>query len=128
MNDNNSMLGGTIRRHFMKNYANYIVKFLQGYRGEGVEVNAVTPQNEVDTDQDSRMPACLFPQGVEVQYVAEMLGPAIEQAGLPRKIWLNGASIVDNRTWPTIWPVFIGHERDDAVAVLSQSFHEFRFS
>jgi glucosylceramidase len=51
-------------------------------------VNAVTPQNEVDTDQDSRMPACLFPQEAEVQYVGEMLGPAISQAGLRTKIWL----------------------------------------
>jgi glucosylceramidase len=88
MKDNNSMLGGTIRRHYLKPYANYIVKFLQAYQGEGVEINAVTPQNEVDTDQDSRMPACLFPQEVEVQYVGEMLGPAIEQAGLRTKIWL----------------------------------------
>ncbi len=88
MKDNNSMLGGTIRRHYLKPYANYIVKFLQAYQGEGVEINAITPQNEVDTDQDSRMPACLFPQEVEVQYVGEMLGPVIEQAGLRTKIWL----------------------------------------
>ena len=88
MKDNNSMLGGTIRRQYMKPYANYIVKFLQAYESEGVEVDAVTPQNEVDTDQDSRMPACLFPQEAEVQYVGEMLGPAIERAGLKTKIWL----------------------------------------
>lgn len=88
MKDNNSMLGGTIRRHYLKTYANYIVKFLQAYKAEGVEVNAVTPQNEVDTDQDSRMPACLFPQEIEVQYVGEHLGPAIQEAALNTKIWL----------------------------------------
>lgn len=88
MKDNNSMLGGTIRKRYMRTYADYIVKFLQAYQAEGVEVNAVTPQNEVDTDQDSRMPACLFPQEVEVQYVGEMLGPAIERAGLKTRIWL----------------------------------------
>jgi glucosylceramidase len=88
MKDNNSMLGGTIRRGYMKTYSAYIVKFLQAYLAEGIEVNAVTPQNEVDTDQDSRMPACLFPQEAEVQYVGEMLGPAIERAGLKTRIWL----------------------------------------
>lgn len=88
MKDNNSMLGGTIRRRYMRTYADYIVKYLQAYLAEGVEVNAVTPQNEVDTDQDSRMPACLFPQEAEVQYVGEGLGPAIERAGLKTKIWL----------------------------------------
>ena len=88
MKDNNSMLGGTIRRQYLKIYADYIVKFLQAYQGDGIEVNAVTPQNEVDTDQDSRMPACLFPQEAEVQYVGQSLGPAIERAGLETKIWL----------------------------------------
>lgn len=88
MKDNNSMLGGTIRKRYMRTYADYIVKFLQAYQAEGVEVNAVTPQNEVDTDQDSRMPACLFPQEAEVQYVGEMLGPAIERAGLKTRVWL----------------------------------------
>jgi glucosylceramidase len=88
MKDNNSMRGGTIRKRYLGTYANYIVKFLQGYEAEGVRVDAVTPQNEVDTDQDSRMPACLLPQEVEVEYVGKHLGPAVEAAGLKTKIWL----------------------------------------
>lgn len=88
MKDNNSMLGGTIRGRYLDAYARYFVKFLQGYRAEGVEVNAVSSQNEVDTDQDSRMPACVFPQEVEIMYVGTHLGPAIERAGLKTQIWL----------------------------------------
>ena len=88
MKDNNAMFGGTIRAHYLGAYANYFVKFLQAYQAEGVEVNAVSSQNEVDTDQDSRMPACLFPQEIEVRYVGENLGPALESAGLKTKIWL----------------------------------------
>jgi glucosylceramidase len=88
MKDNNSMRGGTIRKRHLGSYANYIVKFLQAYAAEGVSVDAVTPQNEVDTDQDSRMPACLLPQEVEVEYVGQHLGPAIEAAGLKTRIWL----------------------------------------
>lgn len=88
MKDNQSMLGGTISRRHLKTYANYIVQFLRSYQGEGVEINAVSPQNEVDTDQDSRMPACLFPQEIEVEYVGRALGPAIEAANLKTKIWL----------------------------------------
>jgi glucosylceramidase len=88
MKDNNSMLGGTLRRRYLNSYANYIVKFLQAYEAEGVAVDAITPQNEVDTDQDSRMPACLLPQEIEVEYVGKHLGRAIEEAGLKTKIWL----------------------------------------
>lgn len=88
MKDNNSMRGGTIRKHYLEVYANYTVKFLQAYAAEGVNMDAITPQNEVDTDQDGRMPACLLPQEVEVEYVGKYLGPAIEAAGLKTKIWL----------------------------------------
>ncbi|HKC13474.1 MAG TPA: glycoside hydrolase family 30 beta sandwich domain-containing protein [Vicinamibacteria bacterium] len=88
MKDNNSMLGGTIRRRYLDAYADYFVKFLQAYKDEGVFVNAVSAQNEVDTDQDSRMPACLFPQEIEVRFVGKCLGPALERAGIASKIWL----------------------------------------
>ena len=88
MKDNNSMLGGTIRARYLGAYANYFVKFLEAYLAAGVEINAVSSQNEVDTDQDSKMPACLFPQEIEVRYVGENLGPALERAGLKTKIWL----------------------------------------
>ena len=88
MKDNNSMLGGTLRRRYLSAYANYLVKFLQAFQVDGVEIDAITPQNEVDTDQDSRMPACLLPQEIEVEFVGQHLGPAIEKAGLKTKIWL----------------------------------------
>jgi len=88
MKDNNSMLGGTIRAKYLGAYAKYFVKFLQAYQAEGVEINAVSSQNEVDTDQDSKMPACLFPQEIEVRFVGEHLGPALERAGLKTQIWL----------------------------------------
>jgi glucosylceramidase len=88
MKDNNSMFGGTIRKHYLDAYANYFVKFLQAYQSEGVKIDAVSSQNEVDTDQDSKMPACLFPQEIEVGYVSKNLGPALENAGLKTKIWL----------------------------------------
>src|SRR5260370_2795864 len=88
MQDNNSMLGGTLRRRYLGSYAKYIVKFLQAYEAEGVVIGAVTPKNEVDPDQDSRMPACLLPQDVEVEYVRQHLGSTIEAAAFQSNISL----------------------------------------
>jgi glucosylceramidase len=88
MKDNNSMLGGTIRRRYLEAYSQYIVRFLRAYASEGVHVNALSPQNEVDTDQDGRMPACTWPQEAEVQFVADHLGPALRKTGLETNIWL----------------------------------------
>lgn len=83
-----SMLGGSMRQHNFAPYAKYFVKFLQAYAAEGVPVQAVTVQNEVDTDQDGRMPACLWGQEYEMGFVKNHLGPALQQGGLSTKIWI----------------------------------------
>ena len=88
MKPNKSMLGGNMRREFMPSYANYFLKFLQAYEEEGVPIQAITVQNEVDTDQDGRMPACIWPQEYEADFVRQNLGPAFEKAGVKTKIWL----------------------------------------
>jgi glucosylceramidase len=83
-----SMLGGSMRQRYFAPYALYFVKFLQAYAAEGVSVQAVTVQNEVDTDQDGRMPACSWPQEYEMGFVKNHLGPALKKNDLPTKIWV----------------------------------------
>jgi glucosylceramidase len=87
MKSGGSMLGGSMRRRYISTYAQYFVKFLQAYAAEGVPVQAITPQNEVDTDQDGRMPACIWPQEYEIELVKQ-LGPLLQQNGFPTKIWI----------------------------------------
>ena len=88
MKSNGSMLGGAMRKHSFAPYAKYFVKFLEAYKAEGVQIDAVTVQNEVDTDQDGRMPACLWGQEYEIDFVENHLGPALEKAGSATKIWV----------------------------------------
>jgi len=88
MKPNNSMLGGNMQRRHLASYANYFVKFLKAYESEGVPVQAITVQNEVDTDQDGRMPACTWPQEIEADFVRQHLGPTFERAQIGTKIWI----------------------------------------
>jgi glucosylceramidase len=88
MKSNGSMLGGNMRRQHMPSYANYFLKFLRAYENQGVPVQAVTVQNEVDTDQDGRMPACIWPQEYEADFVRAHLGPLFERNAVNTKIWL----------------------------------------
>lgn len=88
MKPNNSMLGGCMRNTSFGPYAKYFVKFLQGYAEAGVPVNAVTVQNEVDAEQDGRMPACLWAQEQERQFVSGHLGPQIASSKLDARIWI----------------------------------------
>jgi glucosylceramidase len=83
-----SMLGGSMRRHYLGSYAEYLHKFLQAYSEEGVPIQAVTVQNEVDTDQDGRMPACIWAQEYEIAFVRDHLGPLLAKSGSKTKIWI----------------------------------------
>jgi glucosylceramidase len=83
-----SLLGGSMRKHYFPSYAQYFVKFLEGYAAAGVPIRAVTTQNEVDTDQDGRMPAALWGQEYEIGFIKGFLGPALQAARLDTKIWL----------------------------------------
>ena len=83
-----SMLGGSMRQPYYAAYAQYFLKFLQSYAAEGVPIQAVTVQNEVDTDQDARMPACLWPQEYEIAFVKKHLGPVLEKSGITTQIWI----------------------------------------
>ena len=88
MKSNGSMLGGNMQRRSMPAYAKYFVKFLQGYEAEHVPIQAVTVQNEVDTDQDGRMPACTWPMEYEADFVRGQLGPTFQKNGIKTEIWI----------------------------------------
>jgi glucosylceramidase len=88
MKANGSMLGGSMRKKYFAAYARYFVRFLQAYAEAGVPVDAITTQNEVDTDQDCRMPACLWGQEYEIEFIARHLGPQLGRNNLATKIWI----------------------------------------
>jgi len=88
MKSSGSMLGGAMRKPSFEPYAQYFRRFLEDYAAEGVRIDAVTVQNEVDTDQNGRMPACLWGQEHEIEFVKDHLAPALRKAGLKTKIWV----------------------------------------
>src|SRR5580704_6436544 len=88
MKFNNSMLGGTIRKTALEPYSRYILKFLDAYKAEGVAIDAITMQNEVDTTVDGRYPACQWAQEDEILFVRKFLGPLMRNAGCTTKIWV----------------------------------------
>jgi glucosylceramidase len=88
MKPDKTMLGGAMRRTSFPAYALYFRKFLEGYKAEGVLIDAVTVQNETDAEQEGKMPACLWAQEQEMEFAAKHLAPALRQAGLPTKIWV----------------------------------------
>ena len=85
---NKSMLGGSMSRQYLASYAQYFLKFLQAYAAEGVPIQAITTQNEIDTDQHGQMPACTWSQECDTEFIIEHLGPLFEKTNTPTKIWI----------------------------------------
>lgn len=85
---NKSMLGGAMSRQYMDAYANYFLKFLQAYAAAGVPIQAITTQNEIDTDQHGKMPACTWSQENETEFITDYLGPLFQKTGTSTKIWI----------------------------------------
>jgi len=88
MKASHTLLGGAMRKHYFPAYAEYMRRFIEDYAKNGVTIDAITVQNEVDADQDGRMPQALWGQEYEMEFVKEHLGPTLEKAGLKTKIWI----------------------------------------
>ena len=85
---NESMLGGWMSDQHLGVYSRYIEKFLQGYAQAGVPVQAISCQNEVESTQNGKMPACRWSPGLEAAFVRDHLGPALRTQHLETQIWL----------------------------------------
>ena len=70
--------GGRIREdeETLSAYADYLVRFVNAYREEGVRISMLTPQNEWASDNN--YPTCLWSGETMRRFVADFLGPKME--------------------------------------------------
>lgn len=87
MKTGGSMCGGFMREGFLEEYAAYYCDFLAAYRREGIDIFALTAQNEPETDQIGKMPACLFSPELEAKFIF-LLRKNLRERGLNPEIWL----------------------------------------
>ncbi len=71
---------GTLLSSSYAPLADYFVKFLQAYAAQGVNIYAITPQNE--PGYSGSYPNMNFSEANEAAFLANNLGPALSQAGL----------------------------------------------
>jgi glucosylceramidase len=61
-------------------YAQYFVKFVNGYKEQDINVEVVSPQNEPGYDQN--YPSCLWDSATYVSFIGKHLGPAMQGIGV----------------------------------------------
>jgi glucosylceramidase len=88
MKTSGQLQGGWMREQYIDAFALYYLKFLQYYEKAGVRLNGLTPQNESETDQVSRMPACLWQPELEARFALKMRELLDANGFKDLKIWL----------------------------------------
>lgn len=87
MKTGGSICGGYMRESFVECYARYTVKYLKEYKKHGINIAAVTPQNEPETQQGGKMPACIWHPDIEAKYILT-LSEQLKENRLNTKIWM----------------------------------------
>lgn len=87
MKTGNSICGGYMRDKYVECYADYIIKFIKAYEEHGIHIEALTPQNEPETDQTGFMPACKWHPETEAKFISA-LKRKMRKEGIDAGIWM----------------------------------------
>jgi glucosylceramidase len=85
MKTSQSLIGGTLNPTYFGVYAQYLVRVIQAYAAQGVQMDAITVQNEPGFSPTG-YPGMLLSVADEITFVRDYLGPAFAGAGLTTKI------------------------------------------
>lgn len=84
MKDNNSTIGGSLKPEYYHSYATYFVKYIQTMKAEGIDIYAITPQNE--PLHPGNNPSMYMTAEQQRDFIKNSLGPAFATAGITTKI------------------------------------------
>ena len=86
MKDNDKMTnGGKLKKEYYKLWAKYIVKYVQEYQKENINIWGVTFQNEPNANQ--RWESCLYTSEEEAEFIGKFLGPTLKENNISSKIF-----------------------------------------
>jgi len=84
MKTNNTWIGGSLSTSYYAAYATYFVKYLDAMSALGIDIWAITPQNEPENPYNE--PSMLMNSTEQKNFINNNLGPAIASSGHATKI------------------------------------------
>ena len=98
MKTNNAWIGGSLNTAYYASYATYFVKYINAMKAQGINIWAVTPQNEPENPYNE--PSMAMNASEETTFINNNLGPAFQSAGFSTKIIAFDHNC-DNTAYPT---------------------------
>jgi glucosylceramidase len=86
MKTNDNSKGGNLKPEYYGAYAQYLVKYVQGMKAEGITIDSITVENEPLNPKNTPSMVVFAPE--EDTFIAKYLGPAFQKAEIHTKILL----------------------------------------
>jgi glucosylceramidase len=116
MKTNDSLNGGSLKPEYFNAYAKYFVKYLKGMAAEGVNIDAITIQNEPLNAGNN--PSMYMTSADQAAFIKQSLGPAFKKDGITTKI-----IVYDHNADHTEYPLAIYADNDASQYVDGAAFH-----
>jgi glucosylceramidase len=100
MKTNDDVRGGHLKPEYYGAYAQYLVRYIEGMKAEGVPITAITVENEPLNPKNT--PSMVVFAEEEDKFIGKYLGPALEQAGIKTEI-----QVYDHNPDVTSYPLSI---------------------
>ena len=98
MKTNNSFKGGSLQPQYYQAYANYFVKYIQQMGVQGINIKAITVQNEPENAFNN--PSMLMTAAEQTNFIKNNLGPAFQAANIATKIVIFDHNCDNNGQYP----------------------------
>lgn len=85
MKNGENLAGGSLKPEWYNAYADYFVKYIQAYAAKGINIHAITPQNE-PLHVSNGYPSMKMEAAEQADFIKNSLGPKFQQAGINTKI------------------------------------------
>jgi glucosylceramidase len=86
MKTNGQLGGGAILPKYFPQLAEYFARFVEAYQQEGIEIHAITVQNEPEYNPTT-YPTCAWTAEQQRDFIRDHLGPLFEARNLATRIW-----------------------------------------
>jgi glucosylceramidase len=116
MKTNGRVKGGNLKPEYYQAYANYLTKYVQAMHAEGIDIDAITVENEPLNPKNT--PSMVVFADQEGAFIGKNLGPTFAKAGIKTKILLY-----DHNPDVTSYPLSILADPEASQYVDGTAFH-----
>jgi glucosylceramidase len=116
MKTNDAVKGGNLKPEFYEAWAQYLMKYVEGMKAQGIAITAITLENEPLNPKNT--PSMVVFADEEDALIAKHLGPAFEKAGIKTEI-----QIYDHNPDVTSYPLSILADAAASKYVAGTAFH-----